>query len=897
MHYQNQRSGGDSRFPPEIPGPDMKIIQSQTGRMLIILFLLLAGTASVSVTASASSDTSDQIWSEAADPSSSFVWTPQTFEGFYYNYSTGFGTEEIAVSVSKNREIKAGDLEYTTTADDVSFAYEDWGGCSVIAWLGTPYVASLSGYDAKSRSYTASFADDDFSFLSEGVLPEILADSAETVTLRKNEKLKLGNNYTLIAEDIDKDNDEVVLSLKKNSKEADSQTISSDEDFIYTADVGRVKDVPVIVVRVGSISSNRVEIEGIFQISDDPETIKEGRKSNRLKITALDDDMIVMTNPEKISLKSQQTIDLTENYRIIVSDSENLAFTLRCLDGARYINELNVSNAALRPASQDRFIGKLSDEEIFEKAGTVSDDSVRQDVWTGLSFPGFYYNAGPVEDDDGKDSDVNPEKLSIDDMTSDAVPKGKMTYSADTFSVPFSYGSWGSFRMIMIGGVPYLAGYTGSDTTNRSSARNVSPFVKDDIGLIPEGFVCPILIDIAETGICTPGNEIDLGDDYAVIIGMISGNGSNNTIDIRLLQNGTPVFSEEVGPDSNFVYETKIGNVSVPVIALHIRDITGSGKEGNVTIDGCFRISENVFDVSPGTETDNMKVSGAGKSSVLFENTKEIPLDGGTSHLIGSYSFCSIESDELCFFPYVSGSAEDESDIITTFQALNITKKDLPDDGQENTGNTGADTGAQDGSAENEIRILLPDQIFLNDKVTVTVTDKNGWFLADAVIRCEGTEIGRTDESGALILLASPAGSYNLTASKETYEDGKAVLTVQENGPALQAVSGTDASDTTAGKTLSEKIRGFFNRNTTSAPPENETPTGSETASSAPAALTGPAVLPGASPENPAGSNEAGHLPERATIYGALSVVMVMSSFLILVGLYVMTKTGRINIL
>ncbi|MFQ6063194.1 MAG: S-layer protein domain-containing protein, partial [Methanosarcinales archaeon] len=100
----------------------------------------------------------------------SYEWTPMNFDGFYYNLDDDIGNERLSAKVT-DREIKEGDLVYTTAPDYVKFDFEDWGKYQVIGFLAEQYFA---GYK-KDQSEVIS---KDISVLSRGMLCKVLLDTS-----------------------------------------------------------------------------------------------------------------------------------------------------------------------------------------------------------------------------------------------------------------------------------------------------------------------------------------------------------------------------------------------------------------------------------------------------------------------------------------------------------------------------------------------------------------------------------------------------------------------------------------------------------------------------------------------------------------------------------------------
>ncbi|RLG28188.1 hypothetical protein DRO03_10415, partial [Methanosarcinales archaeon] len=89
-------------------------------------------------------------------------------------------------------------------------------------------------------------------------------------------------------------------------KSVDTDIVKSPDTYVYTKDLGKLDDVPIIVVYIGNVfagtESDLVTIEGAFQISDDPIPIDSGTEYGEMMITSASGDKIMMKNKDGIDL-------------------------------------------------------------------------------------------------------------------------------------------------------------------------------------------------------------------------------------------------------------------------------------------------------------------------------------------------------------------------------------------------------------------------------------------------------------------------------------------------------------------------------------------------------------------------------------------------------------------
>ncbi|RLG28117.1 hypothetical protein DRO03_10605, partial [Methanosarcinales archaeon] len=114
-------------------------------------------------------------------------------------------------------------------------------------------------------------------------------------------------------------------------KSVDTDIVKSPDTYVYTKDLGKLDDVPIIVVYIGNVfagtESDLVSIEGAFQISDDPISIDNGDTYGEMEITGASGDTITMRN-------SENDIDLDEGESTMIM--ENIGFTTSDDGGERY---------------------------------------------------------------------------------------------------------------------------------------------------------------------------------------------------------------------------------------------------------------------------------------------------------------------------------------------------------------------------------------------------------------------------------------------------------------------------------------------------------------------------------------------------------------------------------
>ncbi len=249
-----------------------------------------------------------------------FEWTPLNFEGFYYNIDEGIGTEKLEITELSDRTIDDGDLVYTSTPENVSFQYDDWGGFEVIGFM--------------AEKYFAGYPDNDFtdslSLVSQGQLSKVLIDESDKKSLVSGSSLVMEEGYALSIIEVDVNGDTVYVSLTKDGDEVDDDIVSSDGTYVYKMDVGDVDDVPVIAIHFQDVfqgqESSAVFVDGIFQISDEYVSVESGETFDEMEVTSISEDGITMKNEDSISLTKGKDIPVMGDINFKVADDSTIRF-------------------------------------------------------------------------------------------------------------------------------------------------------------------------------------------------------------------------------------------------------------------------------------------------------------------------------------------------------------------------------------------------------------------------------------------------------------------------------------------------------------------------------------------------------------------------------------------
>jgi S-layer protein (TIGR01567 family) len=251
-----------------------------------------------------------------------FTWNPYNFEGFYYDIDDDIGTENLTAKFTGN-SIDENDLVYETRPMSVKFKFEDWGRYDVIGFMADKYFA---GYNDDTK-FT-----DSVSAINEGQLRKVLIDSDDEQTIATGSVLALQEGYELRIKQVDINGNKVYLALAKDGKEVDSKVItpSSASDrasnYMYKVTVGSETDVPIITAHIQSVfrgtETDLATVDGLFQVSDNPQSVEEGEVYDKMKVRSLSDS-IRMSNDAAISLARNKITTIMGNLQFQIADNPN----------------------------------------------------------------------------------------------------------------------------------------------------------------------------------------------------------------------------------------------------------------------------------------------------------------------------------------------------------------------------------------------------------------------------------------------------------------------------------------------------------------------------------------------------------------------------------------------
>ncbi len=261
-------------------------------------------------------------------------WTPMNFGldvgnknvGFYYDLDEDIGTENLKIDDISGSSIPIKGLTYSTSPQQVSFAYDNFGKYQVVGFMADKYFAGYKGHDISNP--TDSF--DDISTISQGQLHKVLMDDDTKRTISVGGTLSLQDGYVIKASDIDLNGRIMMLTLLKDGTEVDSTPLKKDETYVYRKRIGNVESLPLILVRFDNVFAGgelqAAFLKGIFQISENPTSVKVGDGFGNMEVDSVSSNSIIMKNKGSIGLSRNNIANVMSNIKIKVADSGDLRF-------------------------------------------------------------------------------------------------------------------------------------------------------------------------------------------------------------------------------------------------------------------------------------------------------------------------------------------------------------------------------------------------------------------------------------------------------------------------------------------------------------------------------------------------------------------------------------------
>lgn len=571
-----------------------------------------------------------------------FTWSPQNFAGFYYGLDEDAGTELLTATLS-NGEFSGSHpygLSYQTTSQEIPFQFKDWGSYYVMGFLGEKCFAGYAEWLDSEEAYLFSKSTDR-SALAKGQLLKVLIDDDTEKTITTDTPLKLQDGYELAIKSIDIDGNNAYLELTKNGDVVDSKIVYPSRDAATLADktyyyrnsqVGDQKRLVTIAVHFKNAfkgaDQNLATIDGVFQISDSPISIAEGTSFEKMTVSSVTSDQILMDNRDNpITLSKNKDVRLAGDIRLrtadqnIVDDTSSLRYCL---------------------------YREIDSPGEYDVRGSVSTGDY---VWTPQNFAGFYYDL---------DHDAGAETLTAalsDKTLAGDFPYG-MIYSTTAQEVPFQFQDWGSYYVIGFLGEKCFAGYTEGRAPGKAYLFDKSV---DRNALAKEQLLKILAEDDTERTITTH-KPLKLEEGYELAIRSVSADGNN--VYLELTKDGDVVDSRVVYPskedatlaDKTYCYKNpKVGDQKgLVTIAVHFKNAFRGADQNLATINEVWQISDMPFIVKADTQYGKMTIDTIdADNGFIAMNNRDHPITLSKNRdtlLMGDISIQTANSDSLRYY-------------------------------------------------------------------------------------------------------------------------------------------------------------------------------------------------------------------------------------------------------
>lgn len=521
-------------------------------------------------------------------------WNASDFGWFFYDIDQNAGGERLSVQPSE-RTVGKGDLTYTSSAWSRSFKFKPWGHYQAIAFLGKPYLA---GY------LSSEFSD---SKLTQGDLRQVLIDDNGTHSLRSNSSLYLKDGYALALGNISSGGSAAEILLTRNLTAVDQKTVAPGETYVY-----KPGGLPIILAHAAGVVPHKdgasVEIDGVFQVRDRPDfnLSKGNRTGGLLEVSEISSSHLEMKNSEVVSLGRNTFIPLAEGLALRVLDDPDLI----------YYPEGIISEYGLYEIRGPTF-GEESSVPVV--LGNISGHA--QARWEAENFSGFYFDGHRIGSEslaifstEGRTvQPIKPPQI----INNTYVANGMM-YSTMVQPRQFQFSHWGQYNVVGFLGELLFAGYgknTSSDIGNSS--------------LIDGDYLGRILLDSNESVSAKAGDVLALADGYELQVAGVDPDG----IMAKLLKDGWPVDNgTAVKPGSAYLYRAGMGNVTdMPIIAVHLNNISSNGSIYMADLDGIFQVSDEVLPVEEGHDFGVLRVLASTPQFIIMGNPSSLALARGWS--------------------------------------------------------------------------------------------------------------------------------------------------------------------------------------------------------------------------------------------------------------------------
>ena len=581
------------------------------------------------------------------------ILNSSTFSGFYYNIDDNTGSEKLTLRLSNIDPDNASAIindqpdangnrgaVYTTTAQLKDFDFGAWGQYWKIRFFGEEYFASYDNevtWSMKDASQSVPLLYDrseNTNLMANEQISKILLDSNDEQTIRSIEPLKLNEGYQLSVKTVDSNAKKAQIELIKDGKAIDNKIIKlsdetpniGDETYYYRKNLGLTKDIVLIAVHfkhiLGGNNESVVVVDGIFQISDKPTSLKP----DQVERTSL---TIKMDNKDnKITISKNRAIPLLQKLYIRTADQD----------------VINAQNPL-------RYYIYINEPRTYKLRGSVANLSANESIWTHANFSGFYYD---MDSNKGTEqitfrlSNINPASAILSSQADDNKNRG-IIYTTYAQPKSFKFKPWGQYEVIGFLGDKYVAKYdnvvTASMIANNANMSYLF-FTSTDSNLMTNEQISKVLLNEDKEQTITSADPLRLAEGYQLSIKSIDMKGDKAYLELS--KNGEVVDSKVIQPsklnadigDQTYYYKADLGETKgITLIAIHFKNSFAGSDTNIVTVDGIFQMSDSPTslkddpyyakmsfrEVNPSALTIKMDNKG---NQVTLSNNKDMQLMG-----------------------------------------------------------------------------------------------------------------------------------------------------------------------------------------------------------------------------------------------------------------------------
>ena len=181
-------------------------------------------------------------------------------------------------------------------------------------------------------------SSDDRNLMAGEILCKVLIDNDdELMPFAAGSVVGLEEGYALLIKGVDVDGKKVHVALRKDNSDLDEKVIVLDEDmgtYLFRAPIGSGDRNKIVTIAVHfknayhATEADMATVDGIWQISDRPLSIRDGLDFDEMAIKRIDakegEMAIEMSNDDAIGLRGGKKIKLMGDFYIKTSDQDEV---------------------------------------------------------------------------------------------------------------------------------------------------------------------------------------------------------------------------------------------------------------------------------------------------------------------------------------------------------------------------------------------------------------------------------------------------------------------------------------------------------------------------------------------------------------------------------------------